>query len=156
MLTWFPSVGWCGWNLSIDIDILHALFHGIACIPHSFGRLGRVGLAKVPRLTPRLREGPLDDSDGIFLRKQPWFFLNLKSPSPSEKRPVQKLMATALIFILIAHIVLIEMSNHPEGKGSDQGDRALIEAFEELPDDAILYTETAHWGFCMMLILNWV
>ena len=108
--------------------------------------LAGVGLAKVPRLTPRLRERLLDDSDASIPDGSSMGFLELEIPLASEKRPVQKLMATALTFILIAHIVLIEMSKHPELEAQTNGDRALIEAIEELPDDAILYTETAHWG----------
>ena len=71
--------------------------------------LAGVGLAKVPRLTPRLRERPLDDSDADIPDGSSMGFLELEIPLASENRPVQKLMAIALTFILIAHIVLIEM-----------------------------------------------
>ena len=79
-------------------------------------------------INPRLRERQLDDSDADIPDGTTMGFLELEIPLASEKRPVQKLMATALAFILIAHIVLIEMSNHPEMEAQTNGDRALIEA----------------------------
>ena len=105
-----------------------------------------IGLARVPRLTPRLRERRLDELEVEIADGGDMSLFELEIPLASERRPVQSLSAIALAFILISHIVIFEMRHHSELEAQTDGDRALIEAIEKLPDDSILYTETAHWG----------
>ncbi len=108
--------------------------------------LAGIGLAKVPRLTPRLRERTLEEVEDEIADGGDMSLVELEIPLSSERRPVQSLIAVALVSILIAHIVLVEMSKHPEFEAQTAGDRALIQAIHNLPIDSILYTETAHWG----------
>jgi len=108
--------------------------------------LAGIGLAKIPRLTPRLRERRLEESEAEIADGGEMSLIELEIPPASDRRPVQAMIAIAMTFIFIAHIVLIEISSHPEFEAQTEGDRALIQAIEELPSGSILYTETAHWG----------
>ena len=108
--------------------------------------LAGIGLAKVPRLTPRLRERRLEEASEEIADGSEMSFVELEVPLASERRPVHSLMAISLVSILLAHIVLVEISTHPEAEVQTIGDRALVQAIENLPEGSVLYTETAHWG----------
>ncbi|MCH2638258.1 MAG: hypothetical protein MKZ56_07860, partial [Candidatus Thalassarchaeum sp.] len=98
------------------------------------------------RLTPRMRERRLDEaheevSDGGELS-----YVELEVAEAIEKRPIQLLMGLSRAFILLSHIVMIEIGAHSEAEAQTEGDRLLREAIANLPRDSVLYTETAHWG----------
>ena len=108
--------------------------------------LAGIILAKVPRLTPRMRERRLDEAHHEIADGGEMSYVELQIPTAIEKRPIQVLMALSLTFILISHIVLIEIASHAEVEAQTEGDRRLRTAIGNLPDNAVIYTETAHWG----------
>ena len=108
--------------------------------------LAGIVLAKVPRLTPRLRERGLDQADEIEAEEGGLERVELEVPGAFERRPLQAMMSLAVLFILLSHIVLLELAQHPELEVQTAGDRALREAISTLPEDAVVYAETAHWG----------
>ncbi|MEE2758800.1 MAG: hypothetical protein VYA86_02350 [Candidatus Thermoplasmatota archaeon] len=146
MLTWVHLLdGMVGISvLTLTSYMLYSMALHAVHIPLAV--LAGVGLAKVPRLTPRLRMRRLEESEAEIADGGEMSLIELEIPLANERRPVQSLMVVALTFILMSHIVLVEMSMHPEFEVQTDGDRALIQEIEELPEGSILYTETAHWG----------
>ena len=108
--------------------------------------LAGIVLAKVPRLTPRMRERRLDEAHEEIADGGEMSYVELVIPEAASKRPIQTLMSLALAFILLSHIVLIEIGSHPEFEAQTDGDRLLRSAISSLPSDSVLYSETAHWG----------
>ena len=108
--------------------------------------LAGIILAKVPRLTPRMRERRLDEAEDEVADGGEMSYVELEVPDAVEKRPIQALIACSLVFILLSHIVMIEIASHPEIEAQTEGDRLLREAIARLPSDSVLYSETAHWG----------
>ena len=108
--------------------------------------LAGIILAKVPRLTPRMRERRLDEAEDEVADGGEMSCVELEVPDAVEKRPIQALIACSLVFILLSHIVMIEIASHPEVEAQTEGDRLLREAIARLPSDSVLYSETAHWG----------
>ena len=108
--------------------------------------LAGIILCKVPRLTPRMRERRLDEAHEEIADGGEMSYVELEVPEAVTKRPIQTLMALSLTFILLSHIVIIEISSHPELEAQTEGDRLLRDVISELPIDSILYSETAHWG----------
>jgi hypothetical protein len=70
---------------------------------------------------------------------------------PEKKELPQYLPRTATIlaftFLLIGQSALILLSSHQEMLIKNNGDDAIIEHLESLPEGTIIYTEQAHWGF---------
>ena len=138
------SNGWNDWHLGIDSDVVHALFHGTTCIPYSLAVLvDWVGQGS--KIDPSIKGASIEESEMEIADGGEMSLIELEIPVASDRRPVQAMIAIAMTFIFIAHIVLIEISSHPEFEAQTEGDRALIQAIEELPSGSILYT-AAHWG----------
>ena len=116
--------------------------------------LAGIILAKVPRLTPRMRERRLDEAHEEIADGGEMSLVELEIPEAVEKRPTQALMSIALIFILLSHIVMIEIAAHPEAEAQTDGDRLLRTAIASLPSDAVIYSETAHWGILYDVDVN--
>jgi len=93
-----------------------------------------------------MRERRLDEAEDEVADGGEMSYVKLEVPNAVEKRPIQALMALSLAFILLSHIVMVEIASHPEVEAQTEGDRMLREAIANLPVDSILYTETAHWG----------
>ena len=55
-------------------------------------------------------------------------------------------MIATLILCGIAHSALSELSAHEELHAISDGDAALIEGLEHLPEGSIVYAENEHWG----------
>ena len=108
--------------------------------------LAGIVLAKVPRLTPRMRERRLDEAHEEVSDGGEMSYVELEVAEAVEKRPIQMLMGLSMAFILLSHIVMIEIGAHSEAEAQTEGDRLLREAIANLPRDSVLYTETAHWG----------
>ena len=104
--------------------------------------LGGIGLARLPRLTARIRELRLGEETEMDAGIR----IELTVPAAAERRPVRAMMAIAVLAMLISHTVMIELAKHPEVEAQTPGDRALRGAIGALPEGSILYTETAHWG----------
>ena len=160
------------WLLGLWLALLWALtwvhlFDGLVGIPlltlvaymlysmalHAFhvplAVLAGIVLAKVPRLTARLRERRMDEvheEEDIVADGAEMSLLELTLAEPSENRPVQALIGIAIAFILLSHIVLFGVASHPDLEAQTPGDRELRSAIAALPSDSVLYTETAHWG----------
>ena len=146
MLTWVHLLnGFVGISvLTLISYMLYSMaLHGFH-IP--FAVLAGIILAKVPRLTPRMRERRLDEAEDEVADGGEMSYVKLEVPNAVEKRPIQALMALSLAFILLSHIVMVEIASHPEVEAQTEGDRMLREAIANLPADSVLYTETAHWG----------
>ena len=146
MLTWVHLLdGFVGISvLTLISYMLYSMaLHGFH-IP--FAVLAGIILAKVPRLTPRMRERRLDEAEEEVADGGEMSYVELEVPNGVEKRPIQALMALSLAFILLSHIVMIEIAAHPEVEAQTEGDRMLREAIANLPENSVLYTETAHWG----------
>ncbi len=106
-------------------------------------------LAKVPRLTPRLRERHLNEEyeeDEIIADGGEMSMIELDIANPLERSPLRAMMAIALIGMLFAHIVIIQVAANPDLEVQTPGDRAIHDWIVALPEDSIIYTETAHWG----------
>ena len=56
------------------------------------------------------------------------------------------IMIVTLLLCGIAHSALSELSEHDELHAISDGDAALFDALEHLPDGSIVYTENEHWG----------
>ncbi|MED5486882.1 MAG: hypothetical protein VYB40_04180, partial [Candidatus Thermoplasmatota archaeon] len=108
--------------------------------------LGGIVLSKVPRLTPRMREKRLDEAHEDIADGGQMSHIELEIPIASKNIPLRALMSLAVVFILLAHIVLIEISAHSELEAQTEGDRLLRNAISGLPNDSVIYSETAHWG----------
>ncbi len=108
--------------------------------------LAGIILAKVPRLTPRMRQRRLEEAADEVADGGEMSHIELEVPDAIEKRPIQALIACSLVFILLSHIVMIEIASHPEVEAQTEGDRLLRDAIARLPSDSVLYSETAHWG----------
>ena len=108
--------------------------------------LGGIVLAKNPRITPRMRERRLDEAHEDIADGGMMSYLKLELPVAAKKTPTKALMGLSIAFILLSHIVLIEMSKHSELEAQTEGDRLLRNAISDLPNNAIIYSETAHWG----------
>ena len=108
--------------------------------------LAGIVLAKVPRLTPRMRERILGEENEDVADGGEMSYVELEVPNSSDKRPVEVLIGLSLAFILLSHIVMIEIGSHSEFEAQTEGDRMLRSAIANLPADSVLYTETAHWG----------
>ena len=146
MLTWVHLLdGFVGISvLTLISYMLYSMaLHGFH-IPLAV--LAGIVLAKVPRLTPRMRGRRLDEAHEETADGGEMSLVELKVSEAAEKRPTQVLMSFALIFILLSHIVMIEIAAHPEIEAQTEGDRLLRTAIDSLPSDAVLYSETAHWG----------
>ncbi|MDP6899392.1 MAG: hypothetical protein QGF94_00965 [Candidatus Thalassarchaeaceae archaeon] len=112
--------------------------------------LAGIILAKMPRLTPRMRQRTLREEhveEEIIADGGEMSMIELEVPPALERRPVHAMMAVGIVSILIAHVVLLQITAHPELEAQTPGDRALHDAIHALPSDSIIYTETAHWGF---------
>ena len=70
---------------------------------------------------------------------------------PEKKALPQYLPRAATIlaftFLLIGQSALFLLSNHQEMLLKNNGDDAILEHLESLPEGTIIYTEQAHWGF---------
>ncbi len=70
---------------------------------------------------------------------------------PEKKTLPQYLPRTATIlaftFLLIGQSALLLLSSHQEMLLKNNGDDAILEHLESLPEGTIIYTEQAHWGF---------
>ena len=108
--------------------------------------LAGIVLAKVPRLTPRMRERRLEEANEEIADGGEMSYVQLEVPEAASKQPTRTLMSLALTFILLSHIVMIEIATHPEVEVQTDGDRLLRTAMASLPNDSIIYSETAHWG----------
>lgn len=53
----------------------------------------------------------------------------------------------AFTFLLIGQSALLLLSSHQEMLVKNNGDDAILEHLESLPEGTIIYTEQAHWGF---------
>ena len=56
------------------------------------------------------------------------------------------MMIATLLLCGIAHSALSELSSHDELHAISDGDAALFDALESLPEGSIVYTENEHWG----------
>ena len=56
------------------------------------------------------------------------------------------MMIATLLLCGLAHSALSELSNHDELHAISDGDAALFDALEGLPEGSIVYTENEHWG----------
>jgi hypothetical protein len=111
--------------------------------------LAGIILAKVPRITPRLRERTLNENhveEEIVADGAEMSMIELEIPNALDKRPIQAMLSIALVAILIAHVVMIQISNNPELEVQTPGDRFIQEKISMLPDGSVIFTEKAHWG----------
>lgn len=56
------------------------------------------------------------------------------------------IMIVTLLLCGIAHSALSELSKHDELHAISDGDEALIEALDNLPEGSVVYAENEHWG----------
>ena len=56
------------------------------------------------------------------------------------------IMIVTLLLCGVAHSALSELSEHEEVHAISDGDAALINALEHLPEGSIVYNENEHWG----------
>ena len=56
------------------------------------------------------------------------------------------MMIVTLLLCGLAHSALSELSEHDELHAISDGDVALFDALENLPEGSIVYTENEHWG----------
>ena len=146
MLTWIHLLdGFVGISvLTLISYMLYSMaLHGFH-IPLAV--LAGIVLAKMPRLTPRMRERRLDEAQDEIADGGEMSYVELVVPEAASKRPIQTLMSLSLAFILLSHIVMIEIGSHSEVEAQTEGDRLLRSAIASLPTDSVLYSETAHWG----------
>ena len=108
--------------------------------------LAGIILCKVPRLTPRMRERRLEEAEDEISDGGEMSYVELVVPKATEKRPIHLMMSLSIVFILLSHIVIIEIGSHPELEAQTEGDRLLKDAIAGIPNDSIIYSETAHWG----------